>query len=203
MGIFSRSKDTGPSASNTPYAGRTLQYSYDSIWGRQARIIDPTNNTTLYEIDLRNRSPQIKFHRAGSSDNDVAGTVKVHSLSRKMEAEINGQSFKISNKNWKACDLQWTSPAFGGQLMNWHRSTMWTLVPLVLTNEQQLPVAKWTPGGLSLKKAGKIELMDANIPPWALEEVLITGLAVMQDTEYHTTAMASTNASAASVAVAG
>ena len=68
---------------------------------------------------------------------------------------------------------------------------MWVVLPHVLLNESQLPIAKFSPGWFTKKHPATIELMDGNMSQEQLDEVVLTGLAVMQDTVYYTSVNAS------------
>ena len=146
--------------------------------------MDEDKGTLLYEMDLRNRRPQITVRRA-EPNNETVGTVNFHPLNRKVDLQVHDQSFRLKSKNWKYCDLQWESAPFGGQTLTWQRQTMWVVLDHLLLDENNLPVAKFSPT-CSMKKAGRIELMDGGMSQEQLDEVVITGMAVMQDTKYYT-----------------
>lgn len=170
-----------------PYQqGRRLRVKYENWKARSAQIVDETNGTVLYDIDLRNRRPNLTF-RSPALGGRTVGTGEFNPWSRKMQAQVNGHSFRIKGKNWKYCDLQWDSAAFGGQTLTWRRKTMWVVLDHILVDENDMPIAKFSPGGCFSSSMGTIELADSRMPQAALDEVVITGMMVMKDTSYYTT----------------
>ena len=65
--------------------------------------------------------------------------------------------------------------------MTWKQTAMWKKLEFVLLDEKMAPVAKFSPNCWSFKKAGTMELVDGAMEKELMDEVLITGLAVLQD----------------------
>jgi hypothetical protein len=163
-------------------------------------VTDSDKSTVLYNIDLRNRRPNMTIRKPtnnGITDDDTneaatgpaAATVEFHPWSRKMEVQVHGQTFRMKRKNWKCCDLQWDSPAFAGRKLTWKRKSRWAVLDFVLLDDEtQAPLAMVSPNSLSCKKAGTIEILEgagqSKIEEEAIDEIVITGLAVLQDSIY-------------------
>jgi hypothetical protein len=65
--------------------------------------------------------------------------------------------------------------------MTWHINKSLSGSEVVLLDEKSLPVAKFSFGGWTLSRAGKIEFMgDRKINQEMMDELLVTGAAVMQ-----------------------
>ena len=158
--------------------------------------MDQDKETLLYEVDIRNRRPQLTVRRTAAG-NKTVGTVNFHPMTRRMEATISDHTFKLKGKKWTYCDLQWESPAFGCKTLTWKRKTMWVVLDFVLLDENQIPVARFCPRAMSFKKTCAIELMDGDMSPEKLDEIVTTGLAVYQDTVYYTSVNAGAAAAAA------
>jgi hypothetical protein len=67
--------------------------------------MDEDKVTLFYEIDIRSHRPNTNF-RKPALINRTVGTVKLHPLTRAIEAEVDNHSFKLKGKNWTYCDLQ-------------------------------------------------------------------------------------------------
>ena len=142
--------------------------------------MDEDKVTLLYEIEIRSHRPNMTFRRP-ALNNSIIGTVRFHPLTRAIEAEVNNHSFKLKGKNWTSCDLQWNSPAFGGRVLTWKRQTLWVVLETILMDENKMPLARFSPSSWSMKKAGTIDLVDGGIGQEAMDEIVITGLAVLKD----------------------
>lgn len=136
------------------------------------------------------RKPHLTFRRAGAPDEETAlSTVIFHSWTQKIAVQVHDNDLSIKARNWKQRDLEWSSPAFGGQTMAWHHENPWTSTSIVLLDQSQLPVAKFSLARFSVKEAGKIELMgDRSLTQEMLDELVITGVAVVQYTQNQYTA---------------
>lgn len=53
-------------------------------------------------------------------------------------------------------------------------------------DENNMPLARINPRNCSVKKAETIELVDPTLGQDAIDEIVITGLAVVQNTKYYT-----------------
>ncbi|KIV88951.1 hypothetical protein PV10_08576 [Exophiala mesophila] len=163
--------------------GRTLHVYVESWKQRQATIFDDDKETVLYNIDIRNRRPNLTFRNG----NDVqVGTIAFNPWNRAITANIQNTDISVKSKNWKTCNLLYTSKAFGGQQLEWQRQTPWVVLDHFLVDEHKMPIAKISPREWAKKKYAVIELVDPNLPQEAIDEVVMIGLAVFQNTKYYT-----------------
>lgn len=168
--------------------GPRIFHCYNDSWiSSGGKIYDTDKSTCLYDYTLKCRKPQVTI-RNHDSGNEV-GKLEFSTWTRKMHAEVDGTDFDLTNralKSWKSCDVEYQSQAFG-QKMTWKRSTIWVLVTITLLDENQLPIAKFTPV-TARKKLGRIEFMgDRELTQEQIDEVVFTGMSVMQDTYFWTT----------------
>lgn len=179
---------------------RTLYVRADGWKGRQAQILDEDNSTVLYDIDFRFRRPNMTF-RSLARNNETVGTIKFSPMTRAIEADTEHGTIHVKSKNWKCCDLPYTSPAFGGRTLTWQRQTPWVVLDHYLIDENAMPIARIRPK-CSLKKVCALELVDRDLPQDAVDEIIMTGLAVFQNTQYYACSGASAAASSSAAAAA-
>lgn len=175
---------------------RTFYVVNEGWKGRQAKILDEDNSTVLYEIDFRLRRPNMTFRAPGSTE--PVGTIKFSPMTRAIEAGTQHGTISVKSKNWKCCDLPYTSPAFQGRTLTWQRRTPWVVLDHYLIDEHGMPVARIRPKTCGIKRNCAIDFVDRNLPQDAVEEIIMTGLAVLENTKYYTSAGASSAASASS-----
>ncbi|KEF60825.1 uncharacterized protein A1O9_02387 [Exophiala aquamarina CBS 119918] len=178
---------------------RTMHLRTDGLKGRKAQILDEDNSTVLYDIDIRFRRPNLTF-RSPARNNETVGTIKFSPMTRAIEADTEHGTIHVKSKNWKCCDLPYTSPAFGGRTLTWQRRTPWVVLDHYLIDENGLPIARFRPK-CSFKNVCAIDFVDRDLPQDAIDEIIMTGLAVLKNTEYYACSAASAAASS-SVAAA-
>jgi hypothetical protein len=147
----------------------------------------------LYEIDFRFRRPNLTF-RSPASKNETVGTIRFNPWNRAIQADTEHGTIHVKSKNWKCCDLPYTSPAFGGRTLTWQRQTPWVVLDHYLVDEHAMPIARFRPK-FAIKKNCIIEIVDRNLPQDAVDEIVMTGMAVMENTKYYACSGASAAAS--------
>ncbi|KAK5171911.1 uncharacterized protein LTR77_003548 [Saxophila tyrrhenica] len=165
---------------------------------RHGRLVDESSGSILYDFD--NKYTQLVFRRLDSVEGDQIGTASFHFISTSaIDVRIHSTSFSLKHRDWKHRDQQWLSPAFGNQTMTWSKANPWTSSSITLLDEAQLPVAKFSPGGaVTLKQPSKIEFMgERSISQEMLDELVVTGVALMRDLINQTQASAGAKAGAA------
>ena len=187
-------KSVSPSGHILDDGGRTLHVYHDNWKGRAGKIYDADKQTVLYEIAQRCRKPQLTVREPSSQS--TIGTLEFHTWSRKMDADFRGNKFGLNTSKmcWKGVDVHYDSSAFA-QPMTWKRSTIWVLLAITLVDENQVPVARFEPV-MARKKFGRVQLLRGDLSQDQIDEVVFTGLSVMQDTYYYTTQYAAAAAAA-------
>lgn len=157
-------------------------------------------NVVWLGIAQRNRKPQLTVREPGNQD--AIATLEFHTWSRKMDADVRGEKFPLSSSKlcWKSVDVHYESPVFR-QAMTWKRSTIWVVLAITLADAQGSQIARFEPV-LARKKFGRIHLFRDDLTRDQVDEVVFTGLSVMQDTYFYTTQQAGSAAGAASGAAA-
>lgn len=150
---------------------------------RKGQILDEDNATVLYDIDMRVRRPNLTF-RSPPRDNMTVGTIKFSPMTRAIEADTEHGTIHVKSNNWKCVDLPYTSPAFGGRTLTWQRRTPWVVIDHYLIDENAMPIARIRPK-CSLKDACAFEFVDRDLPQDAIDEIIMTGLAVFQNTQLY------------------
>ncbi len=165
--------------------GRTLHVYHDNWKGRDGKIYDSDKKTVLYEIAQRNRKPQLTVRDPTSQQ--TVGTLDFATWTRKMEASLHGAKFGLSTSkaSWKSVDVHYDSPAFQQQ-MTWKRSTIWVVLAITLQSESGVDIARFEPV-MAKRKFGRVQLLQGDLTQDQIDEIVFTGLGVMQDTYFHTT----------------
>ena len=182
-----------------PDNGRTLHVYHDNWKGRDGKIYDDDKETVLYSIAQRNRSPQLTVRDANS---DEIATLSFHTWSRKMDATLRGNMFRLDTAKacWKGVDVHYDSPAFSAP-MTWKRKTIWMVLAITLVDEWGVAVAKFSPV-VAKRKFGRIQLYRNDLTQSQIDEIVFTGLSVMQDTYFYVGQYAGATAASSSAAAA-
>ena len=180
MDTISQQQSPQQAGNSQPSAARTLHVCYESLTSRTVRILDSDESTLLYEVDYRVRKPQISLRKAGSSD--VLGTVKFHRWSGASEVELHDQITEVKPKALMSYDLVFAStlPAFSDRKLTWERRYSWDSHEYILRDDSQSPVAYLHTHGWSTKKAARFELINSEMEDTIVEEIIMTGLVVVQ-----------------------
>lgn len=199
MDIDVQSIASGASSEFFPENGRTLHVYHDNWKGRDGKIYDADKETVLYSIAQRMRSPQLTVR--DPSGQDIA-TLSFHTWSRKMDASFRGNDFRLKTSNlcWKSVDVDYDSPAFQAH-MTWKRKTIWMVLSITLVDENNVAIAKFSPV-VAKRKFGRIQLFRGDLTQSQIDEIVFTGLSVMQDTYFYTSQYAGSSAAASSSAAA-
>lgn len=175
---------------------RMLHVYYESWKSRTVHITDSDKETPLYDFDCKCRRPQLTLRTPGPKNSSTSiATVNFHPWTGAIDIDIHGKTISLFRKGWKCGDMLYPSNALDskGQLMTWKRKTRWTVFEFCLLDDNENLIANMsTPW--ATKKALRIELIDGAIKQEALDEVVITGLAVW---------WAAIQASAGAAAIAG
>ncbi|KAI9793763.1 MAG: hypothetical protein M1835_007069 [Candelina submexicana] len=162
-----------PPAYSSP---RLLHIYHEGLTQRHASIKD-SSKTTLYTIDLHQWTKPHMVIFAGDSKNHV-GTVTFHTLSSTMDLVINGTEIGFKNDSFWTQQYSFVSRATGKKL-RWKFESSWSMKHVVCLDEKDLAVAKFEGSTWALRKLGKIELVPG-VDGGLLDEVLVSGLAMME-----------------------
>jgi hypothetical protein len=65
--------------------------------------------------------------------------------------------------------------------MTWKQSTIWAVLAITLVDENNVPVARFEQV-TAKRKFGRVRLLRCDLSQGQIDEIVCTGLAVMQDT---------------------
>ncbi|KAI4151034.1 MAG: hypothetical protein LQ341_000983 [Variospora aurantia] len=172
---------TGPLAPayNTP---RILHIYRDGLTHRHMTITDMDKSHPLYRMDQRSGSvfsskPHMTISQA-SSPRTTIGTATFHSLSRTIDLEFHGSAVPFESEGIFTRAYAYASPAFGERL-RWECDGIWG-ADLVLVNARKEWIARFDASLFSMSKTGKIHVVHGGITGAALDEVVVSGCAMMQ-----------------------
>lgn len=173
---------TGPPAPdyNTP---RILHIYRDSITGRHMTITDIDKSHPLYKIDqnsgaLFSSKPHMTILSPSQSSHAPIGTATFHNWSRTIDLEFHGHPVSFDSEGIFTRAYAYQSPAFGERL-RWECDSIWG-ADLVLVNGRKEEIARFDSSLFSISKTGKIHIVNGGITGAALDEIVVSGCAMVQ-----------------------
>lgn len=188
------------SETTIPPESRILQIHFDDWKWRKATVYDIDDKLELYRVECHMRKPHVILRGNSSRENhdpavNILGEASVHCLSSRISVKIQDQQFELSSCGAFRRGYKYGSPSAGNARREWRSKNKCGYFDLILIDETTTPIARITLSMWRLHKAAKIEIMSKDV--WqankALEEVILTGLVVMQNrlTMYNATLGAS------------
>ena len=165
---------------------RTLQVHFDNWTWRKATIYDRNDKLELYRVECHIRKPHIVLRSSSSEEkSDSApslGEASVHCLSSRISINLQSERFELSSCGAFKNGYTYKSPSIGSVTRTWRSKNKLGYFDLLLVDEAATPIARISLSMWRLHKVAKFEIMHENIAQGgkALDEVLLTGLAVMQ-----------------------
>ncbi|KAL2811396.1 hypothetical protein BJX63DRAFT_276173 [Aspergillus granulosus] len=179
---------------------RTLDVAFTSWTGRQLRICENDETGPLvYAADLKSRKPHMLFQASGTAQ--LPASVIFHSFSRTIDISINNHEIPMRpTSKWKY-EYGFDSPALGGKNLVWKKSNRWKYLNIECVDDTGTVYAQFNMHkGLSMKKAGKLDILEpCSISKGLVDELVVTGLAVVYLQLMHT--MSANSAAGASAGV--
>ncbi|KAL8688073.1 MAG: hypothetical protein Q9218_005925 [Villophora microphyllina] len=173
----SRSPSPAPAYSTS----RILHIYNDSkLSDRHATITDADKSHPLYTLDqnsagLFSKKPHMRI--SSSQASTIIGAVTFHSMSRRVDLEIHGHEVAFEPAGTLTTSYEYASLAFGDSL-KWKRDGWGS--NLVLVNSKKEWIARFDAASFALKKVGKLEIGNGGIAGVALDEIVVTGLAMVE-----------------------
>ncbi len=170
------------STTNKP---RTLQVQFDDWKWRKATIYDIDDKTELYQVECHLRKPHIVLLPIADDIETIKrrGEISMHTLSSRISLNLHGQSFDLTSCGIVKNGYTYTSSTGGGAKRTWKSKSRCGYFDLILVDEATaLTIARMSMSMWHVHKAVKIEFMDGKVmrEDAAIDEVILTGLAVMQ-----------------------
>ena len=167
-----------PQSYHTQAPIRTLHVNYGNWNSSRYAILDTDEHTPLYDLKTGLTKPQMTFSAAAaasSSPETTLATVTFHTLHTHIDALVNDRPIKLTTHRSLKSLYTYASPALQGAVLTWKSRN--TSNDLECVDEKGLVVARFH-FKMSMKKAGRLEIMDARAQDGdGLEEMMVTGLA--------------------------
>lgn len=163
---------------------RKLAVEFDNWKWRKGSIFDADTRTELYRMESHMFSPQVVLYsvRDGAPSPESRGEASLHMMKSKINIRLHGQEIVLKPKPGFLKDGNtYVSPALKGATLTWQSKSKLNYLELLCLDENAMPVARVSlSNSFSLKKAGVIELASAVKSGPEMDEVVLTGLAMMQ-----------------------
>ncbi|KAL8635750.1 MAG: hypothetical protein Q9228_006791 [Teloschistes exilis] len=172
-----------PSPAPAYATSRTLHIYSSSSWStRHITIADADRSHPLYTLTknhggLFSSKPHMTVTSA-QTPALVVGTATFHSMSRRVELEFHGQGVIFEPEGLFTRSHGYRSPSSGGERLKW-KCEGWGH-DLVLVNSRKEWIAKFDAAVWAMKKLGKLEIRDGRIAGRALDEIVVSGLAMVE-----------------------
>ncbi|KAL8992852.1 MAG: hypothetical protein Q9169_006785 [Polycauliona sp. 2 TL-2023] len=171
---------SGPPAPdyNTP---RILHIYRDGMTHRHMTITDMDKTHPLYTMDQNSASMfSSKPHMTiTSASGTIIGTATFHSLSRDIDLDMQGHTIAFDSEGMFTRAYAYQSPSFGEKL-RWECDGFWG-GDLVLVNGRKEWIARFDASMFSMSKTGKIHVVNGGITGMALDEIIVTGCAMVEE----------------------
>ena len=131
--------------------------------------------TKAYDVEGHTFSkPNIRI-TSGATGQDV-GTVTFHHFSRSLDLVVNGTQTQLGPEGWFTRSKSFMSS--NGKL-SWKHISIWRgTLACVTENGEWLARFKWSTW--ASKKDGKLEIVNSQLPQGLVNELVVSGLAMVQ-----------------------
>lgn len=210
------SSSVQPAMSSQIEQSQRLVVNFDRTFSRHATVFNEDETTKLYKLVYHQTSPHMVMHSVNGTEaasqspslNEI-GTVEVHIIHSRIDFSLHGVQRSLGNrgmfKNGYDFQSRYARSTSGNFLtLCWQSRQRLGYFDLACTDESSKPVAylSW-----SNKKTVRLELMMQNLDVGekdkqrAMDELVLTGLAVMQ--QRLNNSIATYGVSAATAAIVG
>jgi len=171
-----------PNYQNIPTAPpipRLLHIYVDGFTHRHLAVCDSDKTTRLYTIHNHfysafTSNPSMEIS-CGQTQQPI-GTADFGAFTRRISLTIHGRPLEMSSAGFFS--RSYTFPSSIG-VLRWERDGAFT-VNLCCVTEKGEWVAKFDNANWSMTKTGKLEIVDRGIPKEVLDEVVVSGLAMIE-----------------------
>ncbi|KAG6999551.1 hypothetical protein G7Y79_00034g069740 [Physcia stellaris] len=156
---------------------RTLHCVTDGLSLTSARVLDTDKSTLAYSIKYRLRKAHLSLVCATTGV--TVGTVSYHCRTTRIDITVRDTPLSLTSTGMFSCGYSFESPALGGQMMKWKTQKRWG-TDLVCVDERGEVLARYVFSRFSLRKCGRLELFVDGGDEKLVDEVLVSGLAVVE-----------------------
>ncbi|MCJ1224428.1 hypothetical protein MMC12_001073 [Toensbergia leucococca] len=163
----------------THYQTRLFHIYHTDILNRSHQVLDSDKVTPLYTYTTRqsalfNTRPQLEIFR-GASSTDCIATGMFHM--GYVELHIHGRDVPLSRNGIFSYTHVFDSSGMGK--LDWARDSVFGS-DMTLSDESKQTVARFHNAAYSVRKEGKLEIMGGDIGSVIIDEIVVTGLAMVE-----------------------
>lgn len=161
---------------------RLLHIYVDGMTHRHLTIVDSDKRTALYTVSANlgsifSSKPHMRIFRGSDQTNPPIGTADFRKLSRAVDLTIQGRPVSMEATGFFARGHGFPSSIVGP--LQWESDGVFGS-DLVLVNERQEWLAKFHNSAFAVSKEGKLEISNGEISGAFLDEIVVSGLAVIE-----------------------
>lgn len=157
---------------------RTLEVHYKT-WDVRIQVIDPSTQQQLYSLSGDGLGTHIQ---ALNAHGQVVGNGRTSHNHSSVTVDMTGTGNPFSTHTGKSFGRgspAYVSPAFKGQKMTWKNKAMSSKINYTLVDASGLALARFESAGMSLKRVGKLEIMESVTEQAQVDEIVVTVLTLM------------------------
>lgn len=161
---------------------RTLHIYLDGMTHRKLTVMDQDKRTPLYAVQanfgssLFSSKPHMKIFRGTDTSGAYIGSASFHTMSSTIDLEIHGRAVELVHDGIMTRTHRFTSSE---GMVFWKGDGMFG-TDLKLQTRQKIIFARFDNAAFSMAKQGKLEIAQRDISEAMLDEIVISGLAMIE-----------------------
>lgn len=141
-------------------------------------IVDSDEQSTLYSIDGNSGSLlSSKSHVHITANSSPIGTITFGTFARRLDLSIHNTALSLDPSGWFSNNYSFHSPTRSGEILTWAREIVFG--SMVLQDSRGEWIAKFDRSPLAMGKVGTLELREMQVTGSLLDEVVVTGIALV------------------------
>lgn len=157
---------------------RLLNINRGKLSHRHMTILDSDTQSTLYSVDGNSGSflsskPHIHITAAASQ----IGTITFRTFTRHLDLSIHNRALTLDSAGWFSNNYSFHSPTRSGEILTWAREIVFG--SMVLHDSRGEWIAKFDRSPLAMGKVGTLEVHETQVTASLLDEVVVTGIALV------------------------
>ena len=155
---------------------RTFHIYHHGLSGRKQTVMENDKTTKAYDVERHSMSkPHIRITSGGATGHEV-GAVNFHFFSRTLDLVVNGSPVQLDPAGWFTRSFTFMSSI--GKL-KWEYISMWgKTMACVTENGEWLARFDWSVW--AMKKDGKLDIVNTQLPQGLVDELVVSGLAMVE-----------------------
>ena len=161
---------------NTAPSPRTFHIYHEGLSGRKQTVMENDKTTKAYDVQSHTFSkPHIKITSGGATGHEV-GAVTFHHFSRTLDLVINGKQTQLEPEGWFTRSFSFMSSI---AKLRWEHTSVWGGSLACVTDKGEW-LARFDRSYFALKKDGKLEIVNSQLPQELVDELVVSGLAMVE-----------------------